>query len=309
MNVFVSGGSGFIGSHVCQEFSQEHKIVTLVRDLFPTESPWGKWLSKALSRTTIVLGDMLNLKTLNRIVADYGINTVIHCAAQAIVSTAQKDPVSTFETNVQGTVNLLEACRRCDVQTVYVVSTDKVYGERLRADELDPLVSTGIYETSKVAEDLAAQAYARTYGLKIIIGRACNTYGFDLAKRIIPNTIRNCFKGEPPVIYEGENTVRQYMYVSDHVKAMLHLISRTHEEYPAIFNVGTEDILTQEQVVKRICNYYPLTPRVVKREKPLKEIGSQSLDWTKLKETGWQPKYTFADGIEETTLKYDEYGV
>ena len=309
MNCFVTGGSGFIGSHLCEELSQEHKVVTLVRDLFPTDTLWGKWLSKALNRTTIVLGDILNLKTLNRIVADYEINTVIHCAAQAIVSTAQKDPVSTFQINVEGTVNLLEACRQLDVPTIYVQSTDKVYGNRMDAEESHPLVSTGIYETSKALEDLAAQAYAETYGLNVIIGRACNTFGFDMAKRIISNTIRSCIKGKPPIIYQGEETLRQYIYVTDLISAILHLTDTPKEKGKAsIFNIGTDDVLTQEEVVQRICRYFPLTPRLVKREEPLKEISRQSLNWTRLRETGWKPQYTFEDGIKLTIENFQKYG-
>jgi nucleoside-diphosphate-sugar epimerase len=310
-NVFVTGGTGFIGSHLCQKLSQKHGTVTLMRDLFPTGTPWGKWVSLALNKTTVALGDILNYSTLRRVLADYSIHTVYHLAACAVVSTAQKDPCGTFQTNVVGTVNLLEACRQLDIPTVYVQTTDKVYGETMGAKEEDPLVSSGgVYESSKACQDFAAQTYAETYGLNVIIGRPCNTFGFDMAKRIIPNTIRSCMRGELPIIYEGENSVRQYIYVEDLTDAILHLTLRLNLKGKLnVFNVATDNVLTQEQVVKKICNYFPLTPRIVKREKPIKEIYRQSLDWTKLKETGWTPRYSFEDGIKETIHKFDEYEV
>jgi CDP-glucose 4,6-dehydratase len=304
-NIFITGGSGFIGSHTCQKLSEKNQVVTLLRDIHPPTTPWGKWLSDALCKTTIVLGDILNFQTLKRILAEYNIDTVIHMAAQAIVATAEKDPSGTFQTNVQGTVTLLEACRQLDTPTIYVQSTDKVYGERLSATETDPLVSTGIYATSKTCADLVAQAFMETYGMNIIIGRPCNTYGYDLAKRIIPNTIRSCLAGNPPVIYEGENTIRQYIYVSDLVDAVTFLIKRNQK---GIYNIGTDDILTQEQVVKNICKYFPLTPRLINRPTHIKEIQKQTINWSKLENLGWQPKHTFDEAIQKTIQEFEKYG-
>ncbi len=305
MNIFVTGGTGFIGSHLINKLSTKNNVVALVRDLFPTSTPWGKWLSEALGKATIVLGDTLNLNLLKRILAEYEIDVVIHLAAQAIVRTAQKDPLGTFQTNIMGTANLLEACRHIDVKTIYVQSTDKIYGERLSACEGDPLQPTEPYATSKACADLTAQTYMNTYNMPIIIGRACNTYGYDMANRIIPNTIRSCLRGEPPIIYEGEKTVRQYIYVSDLIDAIEFLIRRNEK---GIWNIATDDILTQEEVVKNIAKYFPLTPQLVKREKPIKEIQKTTLNWSKLENAGWQPKHTFDQAIQETIKKYEAYG-
>jgi CDP-glucose 4,6-dehydratase len=310
VNVFCTGGSGFIGSHLCQKLSEKNQVVTIVRDLFPTQTPWGKWLSEALNRTQIVLGDILNIQTVKRLMAEYDIDTVTHFAAQAIVKTAQKDPSGTFQTNVQGTVTLLEACRQLGIPTIYVQSTDKVYGERMDAIETDPLVSTGPYETSKACADLTAQSFMETYGMNIIIGRPCNTYGYDMAKRIIPNTIKACLNGEPPIIfesekYEGEKTIRQYIYVEDLVDAIQFLIAKAQK---GIYNIGTDDILTQEEVVKNICKYFPLTPRLMKRDKPIKEIQKQTVNWSKLENLGWQPKHTFDEAIQKTIGRFTKYG-
>ena len=303
MNILVTGGTGFIGSHFIAELKKRNNIIVLMRDL--SSALWTKWLNEALYGCTIVQGDLLNKNVIRRILAEYNINWTFHFAAQAIVSSALKDPFGTFQTNVTGTVNLLEACRQTDIEKIYIQSTDKVYGERMNAKEEDPIVSTGIYETSKSSEDLVAQAFAETYGLKILIGRACNTYGYDLAKRIIPNTIKSCLRGKPPIIFEGEDTLRQYIYVEDLVDAIVYLGSKNAN---GIYNIGTDDILTQEQVVRKICNYFPLTPQLVKREKPFKEIQKQSMNWDKLKALDWHPKHSFEEAIKITIERFEKYG-
>lgn len=279
-----------------------NRVVVLVRDILP--SPWRDWLDNALKNCVFVRGDLLSPKFLRRVISEYKIREVYHLAAQSIVSTALRDPTSTFETNMMGTVNLLEACRQLEVERIYVMSTDKVYGNRIAAQETDPLVSTGgIYDTSKACQDLIGQAYMDTYGMEIIIGRSCNAYGYDLARRIVPNTIKACKRGEAPIIFEGENTVRQYIYVSDLAEAILYLMRR--HKIKGAYNIGTADILTQEEVVKTICQFFPVSPRYVKREKPIHEIKQQSMI---MKDFGWNPKFTFTKGIQETIKRFERYG-
>ena len=306
MNVFVTGATGFIGSHLVHKLKKNHNVTILMRDL--TSQMFSKWLTETLGGCAIIQGDLSKCqspKILRRILAEYNIDYVYHLAAQSIVSTALKDPTGTFETNILGTVNLLEACRQVgDLKGILVMSTDKVYYEGIDASEGHPLLSSGIYETSKLCEDHIAQSYYHAYGLPIKIARSCNCYGYDLNKRIIPNTIRSCLKGEPPIIFEGEDTKRQYIYVEDLVDALRFIMQKLNRPY----NIGTNDILTQEEVVKKICTYFPSSPRYVKREKPLKEIEHQSLDWTLIKQLGWLPKFTFEKGIQETIKRFQKHG-
>lgn len=305
MDILVTGGTGFIGSHFVAELKKRNNIVILMRDL--SSGLWTKWLNEALHGCTIVQGDLLNENVLRRILAEYNIAVTVHFAAQAIVSSALKDPFGTFQTNIIGTVNLLEACRQTDIKKIYVQSTDKIYGERMNAKEEDPIVSTGIYETSKACQDLAAQAFMETYGMHIVIARSCNAFGFDKASRIVSNTICSCLHGTPPIIYEEEKSksVRQYIYVDDLVSAIRFLMAKTDK---GIFNIATNDVLTQEEVVKKICLYFPISARYVKREKTLKEIKAQSMNWAKIKRLGWSPKFTFAKGIQETIKRFQTYG-
>lgn len=319
-NVLLTGATGFIGSHLSVYLTTEqidptyksHNVTTILRDLPSTRSPWGKWLCKITQNINMVHGDIVDYPLVKRVLAENNIETIIHTAAQSIVATSQKDPTTTYLTNVQGTVNLLEACRELDIPNFYLVSTDKVYGDQMGAVETDPLRPSEIYGTSKACQDLTAQAYAKTYGLNVIIGRACNTYGFDFNKRIIPNTIQKCLKKEQPIIYNGENALRQYIYVKDHASAILHLLNaymhpRSHEQYPAIFNIGTNDILTQSEIVLSIAKTFGIAPEYVDRAKPLKEIQNQSLEFKKLINTGWRPMYTFDEAIHETTIKFEEF--
>jgi CDP-glucose 4,6-dehydratase len=307
-NIFISGASGFIGSHLADRISKTNEVVTIFRDTPNFNCAWGAWIFNVLQKINFIHGDLLDFNVVKRALSDYNVEAVYHVAAQAIVAAAQKDPTETYQTNIQGTVNLLEACRQLDIENFYLVSTDKVYSDKTNTKETDPLVASGIYETSKACQDLTAQAYAKLYGLKVVIGRACNTYGFDKAKRIIPNTINQCLRKEQPIIYENEEAFRQYIYVEDHVSAMLHLTNNIHHPlYPAIYNIGTGDILTQAQVVTKIAEHFGLTPKIVKREKPLKELQSQSLNYDKLLETGWYSKHNFSSGITVTIRNFEVY--
>jgi CDP-glucose 4,6-dehydratase len=311
-NILVTGGAGFIGSHLAKKLSENNRVVILQRDIIPNE-----WLLEALDKTIIVHGDILDQALLRRIIADYQIDQIYHLASQAVVSAANKDPYSTFNVNVMGTVSLLEAVRQTKPEIrVLIQSTDKVYGNnRMDMKETDAMLPTiGIYEVSKSLEDLTAQAYFNQYNLDIRITRPCNAYGYDLTNRIIPNTIMSCLNGVPPIIYDGqEKTIRQYIYVEDLVDALITVMQRgqneSHESYIApFFNVGTDDILTQEQVVKTIAENFNMGIRVMKRTSPPKEIEKQSVNFDKLKALGWKPKHNFQQGIEETIKRYRKYG-
>jgi len=304
-NVLITGATGFIGSHLAHRLSKDksNTIVILVRDC--KTGPWLNWLKEFLSKTFRVRGDILNLKLLTRVLVQYEIEQVYHFAAQAIVKKALKDPINTYEINVMGTLNLLEACRQAEVDKVLIQSTDKVYGEKLAANPEDPPIAGGIYETSKACADLIAQSYMKTYEMNIVIPRSCNVYGYDLSPRIIPNTIRQCLRHQDPIIFKGEKTMRQYIYVEDLVDALIHLMNG---DYTGVFNVATHDVFKQEEVVKtilRVGNFKHLKPRYVEREKPIKEIKMQSMIPS---DFGWEPRYTFEKGIKETIQKFKKYG-
>lgn len=295
MNILCTGAAGFIGSHLCNVLKEENEVVALLRDYVPTT-----WVDQALTGCVLVHGDVRSLPLLRRIITDYSVQWVFHLASQAIVKQAALNPLETFDTNVMGTVNVLEACRQLDVEKVHVQSTDKVYGETLDAREESPLKATEPYGASKVAVDVIAQAYMKTYGMRILVPRSANVFGLDYSPRIIPNTVRACLQGENPVVYEGEKeSARQYIYVDDEVETLIFLM----KEFSGVVNIPGH-FKTQEQVVLEVLRHFSsLKPSYVAREAP-REIQRQSMLGHIVRD---EPKTSFEEGIMLTVELFKEY--
>ena len=201
--VLVTGATGLVGSWLTRRLVEAGADVTcIVRDWVPQSE---LVRTGTLDRVKVVRGDIRERDVVERAIGEYEIDTVIHLAAQTIVGIANRDPISTFESNIQGTWNLLEACRRAPlVKAIVVASSDKAYGdqEKLPYSEDAPLQGQHPYDVSKSCADLIAQTYAKTYGLPVAVTRCGNFYGGgDLNwNRIVPGTIRSILRGERPVI-------------------------------------------------------------------------------------------------------------
>ena len=272
-NILVTGGSGFLGSHLVRNLAKNNKVVVIRRDNKPN-----LWIDEALKDSIIINGDILDSELIQRVLADYLIEEVYHLAAQAILRTIVKDPYSTFKVNVMGTVSVLEAIRRTEKNIkVLVQTTDKVYDwSKMFVTEKDPLGSVnGIYEASKVCEDTVARAYENIYGLDMRIVRPSNIYGYDLSSRIVPNTIRDCICGIRPVIFSGqEKMVRNYLYVEDYVTGVELVMTNK-----GIFNIGTDDVFTQKEIVKKIAKLFNLLPVYKPNPNKIKELQEQAVNW------------------------------
>ena len=301
MTSFITGSTGFLGSNLCKTLTDEGEdVVVLVRDIIPS-----RWLDEALGKAVKVRGDLRNFRLMKRIISEYGISHVFHFGAQAKVKSAYKNPINVYETNVMGTVNVLEACRQVGVEKVLVMATDKIFGETLNAVSSSPLQASEPYATSKAAVDLICDSYHETYGLNVIRVRSCNIYGLDLySNRIVPNTVKKCLHGEKPIIFKGETeTVRQYIYIQDILDAILTLMDKYSF---GAYNVCTEPLLNQADVVLEISKHFPkIKPKYVKREAP-PEISRQSMILT---DFGWSPCFNFEHGIKLTIERFKEYGV
>src|SRR5262245_46852382 len=216
--VFVTGGTGMLGSSlVARLVAAGADAVCLLRE-------GGK--QSLERRIRAVYGDVRDGTVIECALREHRIKTVFHVAAQAIVGTALKDPVATFETNVQGTWSVLDACRRVgSVEQILVASSDKAYGihERLPYTEDSALLGRAPYESSKACADLIAQSYAATFNMPIAITRCGNFYGGgDLNwNRVVPGTIRSLLHGERPVIRSNGRFVRDYLYVEDGAAAYM----------------------------------------------------------------------------------------
>lgn len=312
--VLVTGCTGLLGSWLTRALVERGASVTgLVRDWVP-ESELLR--SGTLNHITVVRGDLRDQATLERALGEHEIDTVFHLGAQTIVGIANRNPVSTFEANIQGTWALLEACRRSPlVKQVLVASSDKAYGthEKLPYSEDAPLQGRHPYDVSKSCADLISQSYAVTYGLPVCVTRCGNLYGGgDLNwNRLIPGTIRSALQGERPIIRSDGSLVRDYFYVEDGVLAYLSLAEQLAERRELIgeaFNFSNEIQVTVMELVRevlRLANREDLAPDV--RNEAQHEIPHQYLDASKARRLlNWHPEFELQDGLRRALAWYTE---
>lgn len=313
--VFVTGATGIVGSWLTKELlARRARVVALVRDADPQSE---LFRSGDVLKVHVVNGPLESFRTLERALSEHAIDTVFHLAAQAIVTTAQRSPLATFEANVRGTYNLLEACRLHAglVQRVVVASSDKAYGEHptLPYTEDMPLNGRHPYEVSKSCADLIAQSYYHSFGLPVAITRFGNVYGGgDLNwSRIVPGTIRSLLRAERPIIRSDGTYVRDYLYVKDVVHAYLWMSERLGDAAVTgqAFNFGTESRITVLELVRRIqrlLGYDHLEPDI--RGTATGEIRCQVLSTAKATRLlGWRPQYTMDQGLSETIVWYRDF--
>jgi CDP-glucose 4,6-dehydratase len=311
---FVTGATGLVGGWLVQRLlDQGAEVTCLVRDWVPQSRLVRAGLSK---RVVLVRGDVRDQAVLERALGEYGIVTVIHLAAQTIVGTANRNPVSTFESNIGGTWTLLEACRRSPlVRQVVLASSDKAYGdqEHLPYDEEMPLKGTHPYDVSKSCSDLIGQAYAVTYGLPVAITRCGNFYGGgDLNwNRIVPGTIRSILRGQPPVIRSDGRFVRDYFYVEDGAIAYTTLaeaLAARPELAGRAFNFSDEIQVTVLDLVRRILRMMEsnLEPEI--KNEASNEIVHQYLSSALARRLlGWTPHFGLDEGLRRTIHWYREF--
>ncbi len=312
--VLVTGATGLVGGWVVRALRAAGAgVVCLVRDWVPQCE---LVRSGQLAGCNAVRGDVRDQALLERTLGEHEIDTVIHLAAQTIVGIANRNPVSTFESNIQGTWALLEAARRSPgVKQIVVASSDKAYGdqEHLPYCESTPLQGRHPYDVSKSCADLIAHSYAVTYGLPVAITRCGNFYGGgDLNwNRIVPGTIRSVLRGARPVIRSDGKFVRDYFYVEDGAAAYLRLAEALAADPTlrgAAFNFSTEepqDVLTLTERILRLMDSR-LEPEI--RNEACHEIRAQYLDSRLARERlGWKPGFTLEEGLRRTIAWYREY--
>lgn len=313
-NVLVTGATGLLGSWLTQELVRIGARVTiLLRDTVPQS-----YLASSgiLREVNIVSGDLADYFTVLRAVNEYEIDSIFHLGAQTIVGTASRSALSTFESNIRGTWNLLEACRTCSklVRSVVVASSDKAYGSHLTLPytEETPLQGRFPYDVSKSCADLLALSYFESYRLPVGITRCGNLFGGgDLNfSRIVPGTIRSVLKGDRPVIRSDGKFVRDYFYVEDACEAVLKLAEQLdqRELQGQAFNFGNEKPLTVLDLVNSILMLMErpdLKPLVLNEAN--NEIREQYLDCTKARSLlGWRPKFSIEDALKRTIQWYRE---
>jgi CDP-glucose 4,6-dehydratase len=313
-SVLVTGASGFLGRWMVKELQAEGAfVVGLMRD-----QPGGTRAAQQPESEAdfIVRGQLEDYECLLRALNEYEIETVFHLAAQPIVGVAYRNPRSTFEANIRGTWNLLEACREIrSVKRIVVASSDKAYGhaERLPYEESMPLLGRHPYDVSKSCADLIAQSYHLTYGLPVSISRAANFYGGgDLNfNRIVPGTIRSALNGTPPVLRSDGTMIRDYIYVRDVVAAYL-LLARAMDDgkfWGQAYNFSLEiqlSVLEMTNKILELMGRMDLRPVILNEAKA--EIPVQYLSAARARrELGWAPRFSMQDGLIETVDWYKSY--
>jgi CDP-glucose 4,6-dehydratase len=312
--VFVTGATGLVGSWVVRSLLDHGAdVVALIRDWVPESELISGGL---LARVSVVRGDVCDQPLLERTLGEFEIVTIMHLAAQTIVPIANRNPVSTFETNVAGTWRLLEAARRCPtVKQIVLASSDKAYGESavlpyLETMALDPVHP---YDVSKACAELVARSYARTWGLPVAVTRCGNFFGGgDLNwNRLVPGTIRSLLRAERPLIRSDGSPVRDYLYVEDAVTAYMCLAERLADN-PGLagdaFNFSTETRLTAREIVARITELMGSTLEPVMLNEATNEISQQYLDAGKARRVlGWQPAFGLEEGLKRTIAWYRDH--
>ncbi len=312
--VFVTGATGLVGGWVVKHLLKKGAdVVALVRDYVPQSHFYSDQLS---SKVVSVRGDLSDTLFLERVLGEYEIQTVLHLAAQTIVPIANRNPLSTFESNIAGTWNLLEACRRSSlVKQIVVASSDKAYGDvaDLPYNETMPLRAVHPYDVSKACADMITQSYAKSFGVPAVITRCGNFFGGgDLNwNRIVPGTIRSIIRNQQPIIRSDGTLIRDYIYVEDAASAYLSLAEKIAENPSLLgetFNFSNETQLSASQMVQKIIELMQSNLKPVIMGENSGEIQDQYLDSTKAKTLlGWQPVFGLEKGLLATIEWYRKH--
>jgi|HubBroStandDraft_1064217.scaffolds.fasta_scaffold170399_2 CDP-glucose 4,6-dehydratase len=313
-SVLVTGGTGLLGSWLVKQLIENGaSVVCVVRDWVPQSE---LVRSGRIEQVNTVRGDITDRDLIERALGEYEVEIVFHLAAQTIVGIANRNPVSTFSTNIEGTWNVLEACRRSPkVASIVVASSDKAYGdqEQLPYDETMPLQGRHPYDVSKSCADLLAQSYAASYNLPVAITRCGNFYGGgDLNwNRVVPGTIRSIMRKERPIVRSDGKFVRDYFYIEDGAAAYMLLAERLASN-PALrgqaFNFSNESQVSVIDIVELILRKMQssLHPEVLNRAS--NEIRHQFLSAARARTVlDWQPRFTLESGLDRTLEWYREF--
>jgi len=310
--VLVTGATGLVGSWLVRRLlGSGARVVALVRDWDPQSE-----LIRCgdIQRCVVVSGHLEDYSTVERAISEHEVQTVFHLGAQAIVGTAFRSPLLTFESNIRGTYNLLEACRlhRDLVQRIVVASSDKAYGEAAVLPYTEDMPAQGRhpYDVSKSCADLLAHTYAQTYGMNIAVARCGNIYGGgDLNwSRIVPGSIRLVLEGKPPLLRSDGTFTRDYLYDEDVVDAYLTLAECVDQ--PGVrgeaFNFSPERQLTVMELTNlllAVLERSDLQPVIQNQARA--EIRDQYLDAGKARRVlGWEARIPLREGLERTVAWY-----
>lgn len=315
----VTGAEGFLGRWLVD--SLQHRgalVIALVRDQTEPRHQLASQVPANQEPTAFVRGSLEDFSLLQRIVHQYEIQTVFHLGAQTLVGQAFRHPFNTFEANIRGTYNLLEACRGSrEVRQIIVASSDKAYGshnggiytEDARLDAVFP------YDVSKACCDMICSSYAHTYRLPVCVTRCGNFFGGgDLNwSRLVPGTIRSALQNKRPQLRSDGSYIRDYLYIEDAVEAYICLAEKLQlqpELAGEAFNFSLERPETVREFTENILRTLgsPLQPEILDLPEAKFEIPIQRLSAEKARRLlNWKPKYGLEEGLTRSIKWYSEY--
>ncbi len=308
INVLVTGGTGFVGSHVVDQLvnAGANVVTTTIMD-----EPRSYFSSRQLDKqVTQVQMDVRNYEGILNLVTRFNIEFVFHLAAQPLVDVALVNPMYTLDTNIMGTVAVLEACRQVrTVRGIVVASSDKAYGKLKggKYSETDRLQGDHPYEVSKSAADLICTSYVKTYNLPVVTTRFGNIYGEgDLnLSRIIPGIMDAVINNHPIELRSDGTYVRDYLYVKDVARGYLQIMNNFDKVRGEAFNFGSKETLSVKEVIKIVEKVLKKKILTKMLSTSINEIPYQSLDFTKInKSIGWTPESNLEKTLPNMYLWY-----
>ena len=313
MNIIVTGGAGFIGANFVYHMLDKYSDYRIICIDCLTYAGNMSTLEKALKNPNFVFykTDICDREGIEKIFETEKPDIVVNFAAESHVDRSIENPEIFLQTNILGTANLMNACRKFGIKRYHQVSTDEVYGD-LPLDRPDlffteetPIHTSSPYSSSKAGADLLVLAYHRTYGLPVTISRCSNNYGpYHFPEKLIPLMIANALNDKPlPVYGEGIN-VRDWLYVEDHCKAIDLIIH--NGKVGEVYNIGGHNEMRNIDIVKLICKELNKPESLITYVKDRKGHDMRyAIDPTKIhRELGWLPETKFADGIKKTIKWY-----
>lgn len=301
-NILVTGGTGFIGSHLVEKLVKlEANVITTYQTLKPSSYFFSRSLDKKVNMAMIDVGNFENIFNL---ITKFQIDYIFHLAAQPLVEIAYFNPKQTLYTNIVGTINILESARLyTNVKGIIIASSDKAYGKlkKNKFIETDPLQGDHPYEVSKSATHLISYTYYKTYGLPAVVTRFGNTYGEgDLNfSRIIPGIMKAIITNQPLEIRSDGKYIRDYLYVDDVANGYLMLAGNIDKIKGEAFNFGSNEILSVIDLIKKVERILGKKINYQVLDNAHNEIPYQSLDYSKIKKKlGWEPQYSFGSTIK-----------
>ncbi len=306
--VLVTGGAGFIGSHLVRRLLQQFEDITVVTLDALTYAGQRSNLAGTEDdpRHRFVVGDVSDPEIVDPLVAE--VDAIMHLAAETHVDRSIAEGLSFVRTDAVGTATLLEATRRHEVQRFLHVSTDEVYGEILSGsvDELAALKPRNPYSASKAAGDHLAQAYQITHGLPVIVARPSNHYGPNqYPEKFIPLFTVNAIEGRPLPLYGDGKQSREWTHVEDGVDALIHLVQ--YGEPGQAYNVSSGEERPNIEVAEAICAATGADPALITlvKDRPGHD-RRYSIDSDRLLSLGWKPRVPFDEGLQKTVEWYLE---